>query len=73
MNAAAMQTDTAQLGLVQRTQKYMDAAALKLVESSTGGANPSQPLKTAEPPPRAPPVEPVSAAPREGSSIHVIA
>jgi hypothetical protein len=71
MNAAAVQIEAAQLGLVQRTQKYLDAAALQLVESSTGGG--AQQLKAAEPPSRTPPVQPVSAAPREGSSVHVVA
>jgi hypothetical protein len=69
MNSAAVQMEAAQLGLVQRTQKYEDAAALRLVEGAT-----SQQLKApSEPPPRSPPVEPVAAAPREGSNLHIIA
>ena len=72
MNAAAIQIEASQLGLVQRTQKYMDAAALKLVESATGGG--AQQLQaSAEPQTRVPPVQPVSASPREGSTIHVVA
>jgi len=72
MNAAAVQIEAAQLGLVQRTQKYMDAAALKLVESASGGG--AQQLQVAEQPvSRTPPVQPVSASPREGSTIHVVA
>lgn len=72
MNAAAVQIEAAQLGLVQRTQKYLDAAALQLVESAVGGG--AQQLQAqAEPVSRIPPVQPVSAAPREGSSIHVVA
>lgn len=71
MNAAAIQIEAAQLGLVQRTQKYLDAAALKLVETATSGGQALQ--APSEPPPRTPPVQPVSAAPREGSSVHVIA
>lgn len=70
MNPVAVQIEAAQLGLVQRTQKYLDAAALQLVETATGSAQQPRP---SEPPPRTPPVEPVSAAPREGSSIHVVA
>jgi hypothetical protein len=71
MNAAAVQIEAAQLGLVQRTQKYMDAAALKLVDSATGGG--AQKLQSSDATPNVPPVQPVSASPREGSSIHVVA
>jgi len=71
MNAAAVQIEAAQLGLVQRTQKYMDAAALKLVESAAGGG--AQRLQSSDAAPSTPPVQPVSASPREGSSIHVVA
>jgi hypothetical protein len=70
MNSATVQLEAAQVGLLQRTQKYEDAAALKLVESSTGGAGQEH---AAAPPPRVPPIQPVSAAPREGSTVHVIA
>lgn len=70
MNSAAIQLEAAQTGLIQRTQKYEDAAALRLVESSSQGAG--QQYATA-PPPRFPPVEPISVAPREGSTVHVIA
>ncbi len=72
MNAAAVQIEAAQLGLVQRTQKYLDGAALQLVESATAAPQGGQ-APSAAPPPRTPPVQPISAAPREGSSIHVIA
>jgi hypothetical protein len=68
MNSAAVQMEAAQLGLVQRTQKYEDAAALKLVEGAT-----SQQLQSPAPPPRTPPVQPVSASPRDGTNVHVIA
>jgi len=68
MNSAAVQIEAAQAGLIQRTQKYEDAAALKLVDGAT-----SVPLQSSAPPPRTPPVQPVAAAPREGSSVHVIA
>ena len=71
MNAAAVQVEAAQLGLVQRTLKYVDAAALRLVDVATGGG--AQQREATEPPPNVPPVEPVSAAPREGSTIHVVA
>lgn len=72
MNAAAVQIEAAQLGLVQRTQKYVDAAALKLVESAAGGG--AQQLQSVDQPSaRTPPVQPVSASPREGSTIHVVA
>ncbi len=68
MNSTAVQMEAAQLGLVQRTQKYEDAAALKLVEGAT-----SQQPQSPAPPPRTPPVEPVAASPRDGTSVHVIA
>ncbi len=68
MNAATLQIEVAQFGLLQRTQKYQDAAALKLIESVA-----SAPETKVAPPPHAPPVEPVSASPREGSSLHVVA
>jgi hypothetical protein len=67
MNSNTVQLEAAQLGLVQRAQKYEEAAALKLVETATGQA------QTAAPPPGVPPVQPISAAPREGSTVHVIA
>lgn len=66
---AAVSVEAAQLGLVQRTQKYLDAAALKLVDSVTSSPSPQSPA----PPSRMPPVEPTSAPPREGSSLHVVA
>jgi hypothetical protein len=69
MNSATVQMEAAQLGLLQRTQKYEDAAALRLVETATSEGGQHQ----AAPPPTVPPVQPVSAAPREGSTIHVIA
>jgi hypothetical protein len=72
MNAATVQIEAAQLGLVQRTQKYLDGAALKLIDGATGGGA-QQPQASAEPVSRTPPVQPVSATPREGSSIHVVA
>jgi hypothetical protein len=68
MNAAAVQIEAAQMGLVQRAQKYEGQAALKLIE----GATSNQP-QSAAPPPSSPPVQPVSASPREGSTLHVIA
>lgn len=71
MNTAAVQMEAAQLGLVQRTQKYQDAAALRLIEES--GSSAQGQVQSSAPPPRTPPVEPVSAAPREGSTTHVIA
>jgi hypothetical protein len=71
MNAAAVQVEAAQLGLLQRTQKYLDAAALRLVDSATGGG--AQQLQASEPPSSTPPVQPVAASPREGSTIHVVA
>ena len=70
MNSATVQLEAAQVGLLQRTQKYEDAAALKLVETATNGAGQPQ---AAAPPPGVPPVQPISAAPREGSTVHVIA
>jgi len=66
MNSTTVQLEAAQLGLLQRTQKYQDAAALKLIESI-------QPASPSAPPSNVPPVEPVSAAPRDGGSIHVVA
>ena len=71
MNSTAVQIEAAQYGLVQRTQKYLDAAALRLVESGSGGGE--HKLQASDAPVRSPPVQPVSAAPREGSSIHVVA
>ena len=68
MDAATVQIEAAQLGLVQRTQKYLDAAALKLIEGI--GPAPGQP---AVPPSNVPPVEPVAAPPRDGGTIHVVA
>jgi len=68
MNAATLQIEASQLGLVQRTQKYQDAAALKLIESVA-----TSPETQVAPPPHAPPVEPVAASPRDGSSLHVVA
>ena len=70
MNAVGAQIEIAQAGLVQRTQKYLDAAALKLVESVT-----SQDGSSIQVAPRgnAPPVQPVLAAPREGATLHVVA
>jgi len=70
MHSATLQLEAAQAGLIQRTQKYEDAAALRLVESSTSG--PGQ-ERGAAPPPGVPPIQPISAAPREGSTVHVIA
>jgi hypothetical protein len=70
MNSATVQLEAAQVGLLQRTQKYEDTAALKLVESATSGSGQGH---QAAPPPGVPPVQPVSAAPREGSTVHVIA
>lgn len=67
MNSAAVQIEAAQLGLVQRTQKYQDAAALRLIEDASAGQ------QAYAPQPRTPPVQPVSAAPREGSTLHVVA
>ncbi|MBK9518074.1 MAG: hypothetical protein IPO09_12110 [Anaeromyxobacter sp.] len=71
MNQAAAQIEVAQASLVQRTQKYQDAATLRLIEGiSSGGSQ----VELATPPAsNVPPVHPVNAAPREGSSIHVIA
>jgi hypothetical protein len=69
MNSATVQMEAAQFGLLQRTQKYEDAAALRLVETATSEGGQHQ----AAPPPTVPPVQPISAAPREGSTIHVIA
>jgi len=66
MDSNTVQLEAAQLGLIQRTQKYQDAAALKLIESVT-------PQGPTAPPPSAPPVEPVRAAPRDGSTVHVVA
>jgi hypothetical protein len=66
MNSTTVQLEAAQLGLLQRTQKYQDAAALKLIESL-------QPAGPSAPPSNVPPVEPVSAAPRDGGRIHVVA
>jgi hypothetical protein len=71
MHSAAVQMEAAQLGLVQRTQKYQDAAALRLIDDS-GAAGQGQ-VQSVAPPPRSPPIEPVSASPREGSTTHVIA
>lgn len=68
MNSAAVQIEAAQLGLVQRTQKYQDAAALRLIEDASAGHQ-----QAYAPQPRTPPVQPVSAAPREGSTLHVVA
>lgn len=66
MDSNTVQLEAAQLGLLQRTQKYQDAAALKLIESI-------QPGGPTSPPSSAPPVEPVSAVPRDGGTIHVVA
>lgn len=66
MNSTTVQLEAAQLGLLQRTQKYQDAAALKLIESI-------QPAGPSAPPSNVPPVEPVSAVPRDGGSVHVVA
>ena len=66
MDSSTVQLEAAQLGLLQRTQKYQDAAALKLIESI-------QPAGPAAPPPSVPPVEPVSATPRDGGTVHVVA
>jgi hypothetical protein len=66
MDSNTVQLEAAQLGLLQRTQKYQDAAALKLIES----ISPSGPTA---PPSNVPPVQPVSAAPRDGSTVHVVA
>ena len=68
MNSATLQIEVAQLGLVQRNQKYQDAAALKLIEGVA-----STPEVKVAPPPHAPPIEPVAASPRDGSSLHVVA
>lgn len=66
MDSTTVQLEAAQLGLVQRAQKYQDAAALKLIESIA-------PAGPAAPPSNVPPVEPVRAAPRDGGTIHVVA
>lgn len=66
MDSTSVQLEAAQLGLVQRTQKYLDAAALKLIESIV-------PPGPAAPPSNTPPVEPISAVPRDGTTVHVVA
>jgi hypothetical protein len=66
MNSATVQLEAAQMGLIQRTQKYEDVAALKLVEAAASGAQATQAAAV-------PPVEPVRAVPREGSTVHVVA
>ena len=68
MNPATLQMEASQFGLVQRAAKYEDQAALKLIESAA-----TAPGAQVAPPQHAPPVEPISASPREGSSLHVIA
>jgi hypothetical protein len=68
MNPATLQMEASQFGLVRRAAKYEDQAALKLIESVA-----TSPESQVAPPPHAPPVEPVSASPRDGSSLHVIA
>jgi hypothetical protein len=69
MDAIAAQIEVAQLGLAQRAQKYLDTAALTLVESVARPA--AQQL--AAPAATAIPVEPVQAAPRDGTTVHVVA
>jgi hypothetical protein len=71
MNTAAVQVEAAQAGLVQRAEKYKDAAALKLIEGMASGG--SQAELATPPSSSMPPVHPVNAAPREGTSIHVVA
>jgi hypothetical protein len=61
--------ETTQAGLLQRTQKYVDTAALKLVESTMAESHES----TTPPNANIPPVEPVSAQPKNGATVHVIA
>jgi hypothetical protein len=68
MDASTVEMEAAQLGLAQRAQRYENAAALKLVEVAAAG----QP-QAAQPQPGVPPIQPVSASPREGSTVHVIA
>jgi len=71
MNASTVEIEAAQVGgLSQRAQRYENAAALKLVESAAAGAGQGHP---AQPMPGVPPVQPVSATPREGSTVHVVA
>jgi hypothetical protein len=72
MNLAASTVETTQAGLLQRTQKYVDTAALKTGESA---AAESQEHATTTTPANAnvPPVEPVSAQPKNGATVHVIA
>jgi len=68
MNPATLQLEASQFGLVRRAAKYEEQSALKLIESAA-----SSPAAPVAPPPHAPPVEPVSASPRDGSSLHVVA
>jgi hypothetical protein len=73
MNLAASTVETTQAGLLQRTQKYVDTAALKTGESAV--AESQEHASTATTPANAniPPVEPVSAQPKNGATVHVIA
>ena len=69
MNASTVEIEAAQVGgMSQRAQRYENAAALKLVESATSSQG-----QSSQPMPGVPPVQPVSAAPREGSTVHVVA
>jgi hypothetical protein len=61
MNDISDQIGIAQMQLVQRTTKLEGQESLKLIEGATGGG------------PSGPPSQPVSVAPRDGSSVEVVA
>ena len=68
MDAVTTQLEAAQTGAVQRTQRYVDTASLKVPENQAPPA-----AELAAPAASAVPVEPVKAPPRQGGSVHVVA
>ncbi len=78
MDSNGVQLEAAQVGMLQRAQKVQGEGSLKLIDSAASSTSlaavPPGPGQLPTPPgSTAPPVQPVSAPPRDGGSVHVIA